>query len=155
MGTVCSLSGLSGKDTYIRQKNSASCAATSDSMHKARLHREGFPIASGTKTIYYLPHLRYQRCLLWNKRGKKSYSPLNDSHKALRLWCETLVGFYLDRSIENSLKAHIAQSLTFWEVQPENMQELVYTYCVLFLCVLFVSFLETHLLSQPVTNLTS
>lgn len=59
------------KDTYIRQKNSASCAATSDSMHKARLHREGFPIASGTKTIYYLPHLRYQRCLLWNKRGKK------------------------------------------------------------------------------------
>lgn len=71
MGTVCSLSGLSGKDTYIRQKNSASCAATSDSMHKARLHREGFPIASGTKTIYYLPHLRYQRCLLWNKREKK------------------------------------------------------------------------------------
>lgn len=69
------------------------------------------------------------------QEGEKSYSPLNDSHKALRLWCETLVGFYLDRSIENSLKAHVAHPVTFWEVQQENMQELVYTCFVLFLCV--------------------
>lgn len=32
---------------------------------------EGFPIAPGTKTIYYLPHLQYQQVLLWKKWRKK------------------------------------------------------------------------------------
>lgn len=155
MGTVCSLSGLSGKDTSGRktvhpvQQLLIQCT-------KPVCTERDFPLHPALRPFITSPIWDISDACCGTRGGKKLFATqwFPQGSKTL-MWNP---GGILPRPLNREFSESTRSS-------PRNIlggstgkyaRTGIYLFCFVFVCCcFFVSFPETHLLSQPETNLTS